>query len=742
MQNTDQILLFAEVLIYVILALQVLFHRRTDEVEEFLVAFLVLAIIPTLLWLLQLSMRTYYLPPVGIIEPWTRLVPVLAFGVLTAAFVRQTRRIVAWWLLASLVLFAAVVTLQFGWLGQLPVTVEAVETVVWALAMLSATLVVLLTYRRQTSPLHRNRLRYWSVAAALLVVAEGLLLLAPSFSTQIAGRVMIWMTAGLVTYVILQTHPPDLQTLVRQSLRFLILTGLLGLVFFGVLVSVRMASWPNLSERDILLLAGVIAAVMAILIPGLASLLGRALDRLLFGSIYNEQEVVRHYSQSVSNILDLDQLATVAFDVISDVFNLERGALLLTQHTGAGYSTILPVRGRGNAPTQLIEVETFGALMNHFRQSGAPLTQYDVDVLPAYRRIPHAERQWLSQLQMELYVPIRSQGEVIGLLALGPKRSGEAYRVNDLNLLSTLANQTVVALANAQLVQDLRRLNLDVSRLNTELEAMNRTKTDFISIASHELRTPLSQVSGYSQMLAEEVGPKSPLYGYVEGMRKGTNRLTEIVDVMLDVSRLDAGGLVLNRTPVTVSRIIERAAGEWKSALTERGHNLAADGLESLPMLEGDIERLQQVFSQLISNAIKSTPDGGLIEIIGHTYTESSGQFVEVIVKDNGIGIDPADQHKIFDKFYRTGDLMKHSTGKTKFKGAGTGLGLSLVKGIVDAHGGRIWVESLGHDEQTCPGSSFHVLLPLRGPAYNPAMAETMIQQQVPAKKLKKSDAA
>ncbi len=740
MQNTDQILLFAEVLIYVILALQVLFHRRTDEVEEYLVAYLVLAIIPTLLWLVQLSMRTYYLPPVEIIAPWTGLVPVLAFGVLTAAFVRQTRRIVAWWLLVSIVLFAVVVVLQFGWLGQLPVTAQAVQIVVWALAMVSATLVVFLTYRRQTSPLHRNRLRYWSVAVVLLVVAEGLLL-APSFSTQIAGRALMWMTAGLITYVILQTHPPDLQTLARQSMRFLILTGLLGLVFFGVLVSVRMTNWPDLTERDILLLAGVIAAVMAILIPGLANLLGRVLDRILFGSIYNEQEVVRHYSQSVSNILDLDQLATVAFDVISDVFSLERGALLLTQHTGAGYSTILPVRGRGNAPTQLIEVETFGALMNHFRQSGAPLTQYDVDVLPAYRRIPHAERQWLSQLQMELYVPIRSQGEVIGLLALGPKRSGEAYRGNDLNLLSTLANQTVVALANAQLVQDLRRLNLDVSRLNTELEAMNRTKTDFISIASHELRTPLSQVSGYSQMLAEEVGPKSPLYGYVEGMRKGTNRLTEIVDVMLDVSRLDAGGLVLNRTPVTVSRIIERAVAEWKSALTERGHNLAADGLESLPMLEGDIERLQQVFSQLISNAIKSTPDGGLIEIIGHTYTESSGQFVEVIVKDNGIGIDPADQHKIFDKFYRTGDLMKHSTGKTKFKGAGTGLGLSLVKGIVDAHGGRIWAESLGHDEQTCPGSSFHVLLPLRGPSYNPAMAETMIQQQVPVKRLKKSDA-
>src|SRR5512139_284116 len=146
MQNTDQILLFAEVLIYVILALQVLFHRRTDEVEEYLVAFLVLAIIPTLLWLVQLSIRTYYLPPVEIIAPWTGLVPVLAFGVLTAAFVRQPRRIVAWWLLASVVLFVVVIVLQFGWLGPLPVTAEAVRSVVWAIAMVSATLVVLLTY--------------------------------------------------------------------------------------------------------------------------------------------------------------------------------------------------------------------------------------------------------------------------------------------------------------------------------------------------------------------------------------------------------------------------------------------------------------------------------------------------------------------------------------------------------------------------------------------------------------------
>jgi signal transduction histidine kinase len=726
MQSADQVLLFTEVLIYVILMLQVLFRQRTSEVEEYLVAYLGLSVIPTLLWLARLTIPTISLPPVEIISSWTRIVPALAFGALTMSFVRQTRWAVVW-LLGGMGLFVVMIALQFGWLGQWPMATAVVQIMLWALPLGGGTLAVLLAYRRQTSPLHRNRLRYWVMILALLVVSEGMSL-ASGFVAQVATHVPIWMAAGLATYVILQVHPPDLKTMMRQTLRFLAFTLLLSLVFFGILMIVQSVQLPTITQRDSLLLTGVIAIVMAIFLPGLSSLSSGVLNRLFFGADYDEQEVVRHYSQSVSNILDIDRLVAVAFGVISDVFNLERGALLLVQYTGAGHSTILPIRGRGNVYTQLLEVETFGTLMNRFRQ-GTPLTQYDLDVLPAYRRISEVQKRWLSNLQMELYVPIRSQDEVIGLLALGHKKSGEAFRRNDLDLLSTLADQTVAALKNAQMVQDLRRLNLDVSRLNTELESMNRTKTDFISIASHELRTPLSQVNGYSQMLAEELDSNESLSVFVNGLIRGATRLTEIVDVMLDVSRLDVGALTLNPASVNLARVIEHAMAEWAPALAERGHTLTTEGLEALPAIEGDSERLQQTFSQLISNAIKYTPDSGHIEIIGHMHAESGGQFVEVIVKDNGIGIDPADQHKIFDKFYRTGDLMKHSTGKTKFKGAGPGLGLSLVKGILDAHGGRIWVESSGHDEQTCPGSSFHVLLPLRPPAYNTAMAETLVHQ-------------
>ena len=140
MQGADQILLFTEALIYVILMLQVLFRRHIDEVEEYLVAYLGLSIVPALLWLMRLATETVYLPSVEIISSWTRVVPALAFGVLTMAFVRQTRWVVGWWLLGSIGLFAILVALQFGWLVQPPLVVTTARATLWALALGSATL--------------------------------------------------------------------------------------------------------------------------------------------------------------------------------------------------------------------------------------------------------------------------------------------------------------------------------------------------------------------------------------------------------------------------------------------------------------------------------------------------------------------------------------------------------------------------------------------------------------------------
>jgi signal transduction histidine kinase len=307
--------------------------------------------------------------------------------------------------------------------------------------------------------------------------------------------------------------------------------------------------------------------------------------------------------------------------------------------------------------------------------------------------------------------------------------------------LSTLADQTAVALQNARLFDDLKIQNGENARLNQELTAANRelarldqSRSDFIQIASHELRTPLTNVRGYIDLLSELVKHEALTTEggeqVVQGVRTAIQRLEEITKAMFDVSRIDTETLTLKLWPTSLVSTVNKAAEAWGSALRQRRQTLTTLGLEDLPVIVADSTRLEQAFSHLIQNAIKFTPNGGEIRIWGHLRDEDlpvEEQTVEIIVVDNGLGVAPDDLERIFEKFYRVGDVMLHSTGKTKFKGAGPGLGLTIVRGIVEAHGGFIWAESPGRSEESCPGTEFHVILPVQARVEEPAGLETAL---------------
>jgi signal transduction histidine kinase len=247
------------------------------------------------------------------------------------------------------------------------------------------------------------------------------------------------------------------------------------------------------------------------------------------------------------------------------------------------------------------------------------------------------------------------------------------------------------------------------------LEKLDKSKSDFISIAAHELKTPLTLIEGYAAMLREQVkesnSDESPYIILLKGIDNGTRRLQEIVNDMIDVSMIDNNLLSLNFQPVWINRLFHVIEQDFTRIASARKLRLQVNPFDgSGEMTFGDNERLYQAFRNLVANAIKYTPDGGQISIDGRKLPG----FIEVTIKDTGIGIDPDDHIRIFEKFGRTGNASLHSSGKTKFKGGGPGLGLSITKGIVEAHGGAIWVESEGYDEASCPGATFHVLLPMR----------------------------
>lgn len=253
-----------------------------------------------------------------------------------------------------------------------------------------------------------------------------------------------------------------------------------------------------------------------------------------------------------------------------------------------------------------------------------------------------------------------------------------------------------------------------LDKVRDELQRLDRSKSDFISVAAHELKTPLTLIEGYSAMLREQMKKEqetSPVVLMLRGINNGTTRLGEIINDMIDVSLIDNNLLTLSFQPTWVNRLIELLVEEVTPLAKERNQTIEVKPFEGWEeQTFADTERMFQALRNVMTNAIKYTPDGGKISLSGRKLPG----FLEVTVTDSGIGIDPEDQSMIFRKFGRLGAVATHSSGKTKFKGGGPGLGLPITKGILEAHGGTIWVESDGYDEQALPGTTFHVLLPLR----------------------------
>jgi len=263
----------------------------------------------------------------------------------------------------------------------------------------------------------------------------------------------------------------------------------------------------------------------------------------------------------------------------------------------------------------------------------------------------------------------------------------------------------------------------EMEKVQNRMERIDKSKSAFISVAAHELKTPITLIEGYASMMDDLIkqGTGADLNSLLAGMNTGIDRLRSIVDDMIDVSMIDNELLQLNFQPAQVSQMVEVLCLEVESTVRKRKLTVdIKDFAGNKQWIYMDAARIMQALRNVLNNAIKYTPDGGTITIDGRTLPG----FIEMTVKDTGIGISAEDQAVIFEKFGQLGDVGLHSSGKTKFKGGGPGLGLPIARGILEAHGGAIWVESKGHDEKTNPGSMFHILIPARTESPDPKMAK------------------
>ncbi len=268
------------------------------------------------------------------------------------------------------------------------------------------------------------------------------------------------------------------------------------------------------------------------------------------------------------------------------------------------------------------------------------------------------------------------------------------------------------------MVEQLEYKIRELEKVNKLLYKLDRMKSDFIVLASHELFTPLTLVSGYSNLLDEQLNHEDAAStldtsrGIAKLLNTSVERMGQVVHEIMSVARIASGRLELSTGPVNMEVLVADVVDQFSQILQDRKLNIFLTGLDELPLIYGDGAQLKTAVSNIIENAIKFTPDGGEIRISARNRRDG----IELAISDTGIGIPLDEIERIFEQFYALGNIDYHSTSKSAFGGGGMGLGLTIASGVVEAHNGRVWAESTGYDPEKLPGSTFYVELPLTPP--------------------------
>jgi signal transduction histidine kinase len=326
-------------------------------------------------------------------------------------------------------------------------------------------------------------------------------------------------------------------------------------------------------------------------------------------------------------------------------------------------------------------------------------------------------------------VPLRSAGVVIGTMSVYNRRDGRRFSDYDLQLLQTLGDQVVVGLDRAAVLEQSRRNERALAAKNIELERATRLKSEFLANMSHELRTPLNAIIGFSDLMLEggAGGLTEQQRDFLESVVRNGRHLLALINSVLDLSKIEAGRMTLTLAPTDLREAITGAVSDTASLRTAKRQECGVKLDEGPLAVVADGVRVRQILFNLLSNASKFTPEGGLIELTavrtraplaapsdraGDQPCSVTRDVVWIAVADSGIGIAPEDMRKLFQEFSQV------ETSASR-QAQGTGLGLALAKKFVELHGGRIGAESI-----PAKGSTFWFILPTEGPVRRGAVSE------------------
>jgi PAS domain S-box-containing protein len=466
---------------------------------------------------------------------------------------------------------------------------------------------------------------------------------------------------------------------------------------------------------------------------------------------HNQQlELLNEIAQRVARGRELSSLLATVLDQVVSTLSVPGGGIFLLQHQGTEMALVYH---HGISP-QLVEalarLRPGEGLIGGVVTSGRP--RMSVDMQKDRRcAVPAAVQDgWRAFLA----VPLVADEEPLGVLFVFDR----SYRVlnrNELRLLQVIGQQVGPLVKNAELFDELQwqnRINqaslrelersraalrdnlVQLEQQNRMLQSLEQMKSTFLALASHELRTPLTVICSGAELLqttARDLDDSGNCA--LEAILQGSRRLRNLVDDLLEAARLEANSVYLARENFDPRALFEALLAEFQPICDQRRLACSIRKIPGQTVVRGDVHHLRRALGRLLENAVKFTPEGGWIRIDTSVRSHSevevmaerlgrysttffaaprSAHYLEICIRDNGIGLGPGEEERIFEKFYTGDDIASHSSSRERFGGKGVGLGLTLARGLIAAHDGILWAESAGLDQ----GSSFCILLPLQPP--------------------------
>jgi PAS domain S-box-containing protein len=433
------------------------------------------------------------------------------------------------------------------------------------------------------------------------------------------------------------------------------------------------------------------------LLQSIGGLIGVALENArLFGETqarYRELQILQAISVTILDSLDLKLMMERILDQAFEIGEFDIGVIRLLNPTGDSLET---VASRGYRDPQNVQSHR-QKLEGYTTGAGSARVLEDKEV----HVVDLAQTNGLRTFKSEgvctiVAVPLRSHEDVLGVIQLGTRAPRE-FRQSELRILEAIGGQAGIAVQKARLYEETRRQA-------QELEKANKLQADFTAMIAHDLRAPLSNQIAVAEMLQEGIFGviNEDQKKWLKRIENNAGNMVEQISDFLDLSKLESGRIDLTKKIIDLRTLIPSAMENYHVLTRDKGISLSCCVHQDLPEIVADPRRLDQVFSNLLSNAIKFTNEGGTIEVGTRLPNERE---VEVYVSDTGVGIPQDEIGSLFQKYRQTtsGKMSEHK---------GTGLGLVICKMIVEAHGGRIWVDS-----EEGKGTTFSFSLPISAPA-------------------------